>query len=41
MWSWMATCFTVIGVLDKYKQLFGGGSNPNDNGPPSSPHHVP
>ena len=23
--------FTVIGVLDKYKQLFGGGSNPNDN----------
>jgi putative ABC transport system permease protein len=23
--------FTVIGVLDKFKQLFGGGSNPNDN----------
>jgi putative ABC transport system permease protein len=23
--------FTVIGVLDKYKQLFGGGSNPEDN----------
>src|ERR1700728_3640484 len=23
--------FTVIGVLDKYKQLFGGGSIPNDN----------
>lgn len=23
--------FTVVGVLDKYKQLFGGGSNPNDN----------
>jgi putative ABC transport system permease protein len=23
--------FTVIGVLDKYKQLFGGGDNPNDN----------
>ena len=23
--------FTVIGVLDKYKQLFGGGNNPNDN----------
>jgi putative ABC transport system permease protein len=23
--------FTVIGVLDKFKQLFGGGSDPNDN----------
>lgn len=23
--------FTVIGVLGKYKQPFGGGSNPNDN----------
>jgi putative ABC transport system permease protein len=23
--------FTVIGVLDKFTQLFGGGSNPNDN----------
>jgi putative ABC transport system permease protein len=23
--------FTVIGVLDRFKQLFGGGSNPNDN----------
>jgi putative ABC transport system permease protein len=23
--------FTVIGVLDKYKELFGGGSNPEDN----------
>jgi putative ABC transport system permease protein len=23
--------FTVIGVFDKFKQLFGGGSNPNDN----------
>jgi putative ABC transport system permease protein len=23
--------FTVIGVMDKFKQLFGGGSDPNDN----------
>jgi putative ABC transport system permease protein len=23
--------FTVIGVLDRYKKLFGGGSNPEDN----------
>ncbi|HUB18535.1 MAG TPA: ABC transporter permease [Acidobacteriaceae bacterium] len=23
--------FTVIGVLDKYKQAFGSGTNPNDN----------
>jgi putative ABC transport system permease protein len=23
--------FTVIGVLDKYKELFGSGTNPNDN----------
>jgi putative ABC transport system permease protein len=23
--------FTVIGVFDKFKQLFGGGSDPNDN----------
>ncbi|HTW47634.1 MAG TPA: ABC transporter permease [Acidobacteriaceae bacterium] len=23
--------FTVIGVLDKFKQLFGGGSDPNNN----------
>jgi putative ABC transport system permease protein len=23
--------FTVVGVLDKFKQLFGGGSDPNDN----------
>jgi len=32
--------YTVIGVLDKRKQPFGGGKNPNDNAAFFPPRHL-